>query len=291
MVEEPEPEPDTRTVGYFPGGAAPHQWQLPASWKRPGLYQLTYGLHFNMSLSASLTVVPMGNVTVVHAVPAGGAPILTVSLRPRDYIATTESVDTADRFQNLRQLSNVFKNNVTVPLLVHFQRSVGLVSQHEWRALPLELQLDILRRLPVRDVLRMRSTSREMRCRADDPLLWKDLVFRDFPAASASLRSVEPCADWKQLYAQLFRHRAAEREAEPVGVPLALPSQPWFDPPPLAPPIAGIIGGEYDRLPSLGFNPPLALPRTRLGSLLPAGRRRFGSQVAAPTIPGGMHFF
>ncbi|XP_043238562.1 F-box only protein 7-like [Amphibalanus amphitrite] len=291
----PEPPSHCRTAGYFPGGPpAPRRWHLPPGWKRPGLYQITYGLHFNMALTAVLSAVPMGNVMVVHAVPAGGAQIFSVTLRPRDFIAATESGETAERFQNLRQLSNTFKNGITVPLLVALQRSVGLVSPHEWRALPLELQLLVLRRLSAPDLLRMRCTSREMRLRADDPLLWRDLVCRDFPSESGSLSALEPSADWKALYIQLHRRRAELRrrpEWFPGAAPPPLPLPPvpsgWFEPAPMAPPIAGIIGGEYDRLPSLGFQPPLALPRARLDSLLPAGRRRFGSDPAAATFLGG----
>ena len=295
----PEPASHCRTAGYYPGGPAPpRHWHLPAGWKRPGLYQISYGLHFNMALSAVLTAVPMGNVMVVHAVPSGGAEIFSVTLRPLDYIAATESSDTADRFQNLRQLSNKFKNGVTVPLLVFLQRSVGLVSPHEWRALPLELQLLVLRRLSAPDLLRMRCTSREMRLRADEPLLWRDLVCRDFPAESGTFSALEPAADWKALYIQLHRRRAEARRrpewpsgATPPPLPVPLPAVPsiggWFEPAPMAPPIAGIIGGEYDRLPSLGFQPPLALPRARLDSLLPTGRKRFGSDPAVAMFFGG----
>lgn len=283
--------------------------------RRDGLMEARYRLcdeHLPVTDTVTVSAVRLGGVLAVHALLEHDRSLFTAQLRIAHYINrlgsregdTVTTLDSqqavnaaramiAGRFTHLRQLSSVFRSALVVPLLVQMRSARGQVSPYEWRALPYEIQLMIMRALPVRDLLSLGATGRQQQSRTSESLLWRWLVLRDFPRHRHTLADqLAPHSDWRQRYIELYqqrRRRALNQEPthllprigtlpfileEAIGWPelgsSAEGRDGWEVRSRAIPPLARVVnGGKYDRIPGLyGLDwtscstslPPLALP-------------------------------
>nr|XP_032828199.1 F-box only protein 7 [Petromyzon marinus]XP_032828200.1 F-box only protein 7 [Petromyzon marinus]XP_032828201.1 F-box only protein 7 [Petromyzon marinus] len=259
---------------------------LPRGWRRPGVYTLRYSHPLCHGATCNLTCIPMGQALVVNGCVNASGTTLSISalkLMPSAYVlgkGAAPAKEASHAYKALSLLSRTFKDHVAYPALALMRQALGLPCAVGLLALPVELQLQVLRLLPIPAVLAAAQACRALCLLGTDPSLWRSLYIRDFHQS----RIDKPGTDWKKLYIEQYQLKMrAQRERRNVLV------QPWpmQDPIPLAPnhprpPYPpGIIGGAYDVWPDFGLSGgpvgPLLQrqpPRWRFDPTDPSGSRR-----------------
>jgi len=217
-----------------------------------------------------LTCASLGPYIMVHGLAdsVSNREIYQCRLQPTDFVRGNVNLKVngaSSVYYNLQRLSRLIKDHVAYPLLSFMRATLGLPQLCGLMALPAEVKLMILGRLPVCCILNVSSTCRELRSLANDSTLWQHLVFRDF-----GKRVKEPNRSWKMEYVMLYQQKKAQEQIRnQVLVPPhelfppghGIGSQPFrgdtFPP--------GIIGGHSDLFPTLpfmpgGFNPTPGIP-------------------------------
>lgn len=233
---------------------------LPVDWKKGGTARIKYTHASCPGLTSSLTCTSLGPYVMVHGIvdSVSGSEIYQCRLQPTDFVRGNVDLKTSGAstvYYNLHRLSRLIKDQVAYPLLAFMRSALGLPQLCGLMALPAEVKLMVLGRLPVPSILNVASTCQEMRSLSNDPSLWQHLVFRDF-----GRKTKDQAKSWKMEYISLYR---AKRAHEKMRLQLLVP------PPALYPPghgietqpfrgdtfPPGIIGGHSDLYPNLPFMP------------------------------------
>ncbi|XP_031555875.1 F-box only protein 7-like isoform X2 [Actinia tenebrosa] len=196
----------------------------------------------------------------------------------------------ADVYRNLQRLSLSVKDQIAYPLLSSMRHELNLEEIYGFMALPAEVKLMVLCLLPVKCILNMSVTCRELHALADDHTLWQHLCFRDF-----GLLTKGKYSSWKTEYG---RHHKDVIEKERNRQILSQ-AQRYYDQPgiynpyaPFTPP--GILGGRHDLFPSVPYMPggiqpvPGSIPRP--GNLPRPRFDPFGPAPDMDIIPGSRRY-
>jgi len=108
-------------------------------------------------------------------------------------------------YQNLRTLSCLFKNHIAHRLLCKLLEESGGKSSATLIGLPNELKLRIAKFLPIRSLLELQLTCREIYNTLNDQLLWFHFCQRDFDATA--INSSPEAKDWPKVYRQLYSQK------------------------------------------------------------------------------------
>ncbi|PNW70915.1 hypothetical protein CHLRE_17g738800v5 [Chlamydomonas reinhardtii] len=174
------------------------------------------------------------------------------------------------------------KDGLGLPLLAAACRAAGVAAPVGLPALPMELQLAVLKKLKARDLVALGATCSYWHGLAYDDALWRPLYESEFAAAGAAAQSDQQLAaarGWAHVFGRRWQERVEARRRRQQF----RPAVPGWGPPPLAPlarpPFMppGTIGGDYDRLPAIGGG--MMLPGGGLPGGLPGGFG-FGGGVA-----------
>ncbi|KAK3751533.1 hypothetical protein QZH41_019427, partial [Actinostola sp. cb2023] len=158
----------------------------------------------------------------------------------------------ADVYKNLQRLSLAVKDQLAYPLLSSMRHELNLEEIYGFMALPTEVKLMVLCLLPVKDILNMSATCREIQAISSDHILWQHLCFRDFGLLTKGRYST-----WKMEYK---RHYKDIVERERNRQQFIIPGEGMYDPPGLFTPYSpfnppGMIGGRHDMFPNVPFMP------------------------------------
>ncbi|XP_026220013.1 F-box only protein 7 [Anabas testudineus] len=259
-------------TGFIPQGHEPKPSEMPAGWRTAGgVYKLQYTHPLCENSLAMVVAVCMGPVLVINATLKVNETVDTVRklcLSPSSYVTDEwPGESAAAAFRDLRKLSRVFKDQLAYPLIAAAREAMALPVAFGLAALPPELLLRVLRLLDVRSVVRLSSVCRHFNVATADSSLWRHLYRRDFSDPEPS-RSRD--TDWKELYKRSYKIHSEHRHVVRHRSLPPFPRNPRdiFSsvPPPLFPPVPGIIGGDYDQRPNLPHN---LLPRPRYDPIGP----------------------
>uniref|UniRef100_T1IWE7 F-box domain-containing protein n=1 Tax=Strigamia maritima TaxID=126957 RepID=T1IWE7_STRMM len=246
-------------AGFFPSMVRDDGNRVPASTKLGHVYRIPYCHTSCPNSTAVLTCVIMGPILSVNGSCASVN--FHYTLKPCHFVRNDYFNASAVHsvYQNLSKLSHQFKDTVVYPLLTAMQEEEGIPFSCGMMSLATEIKLLILSYLNVRSLLHMSEVCREFRTLADESALWKRLCFIDFPANMSQSFITETSISWKHKYRILYKSRKSNPKHVCSVFPYPPPAyhippfQGLFPPragfgPPLMPP--GILGGDYDRIPS-----------------------------------------
>eukprot|EP00092_Neocalanus_flemingeri_P036038 GFUD01039238.1.p1 GENE.GFUD01039238.1~~GFUD01039238.1.p1 ORF type:complete len:339 (+),score=52.44 GFUD01039238.1:374-1390(+) len=270
---------------------------LPENWKNSAGHSSRYFYPPGTEFDIILTVTSLGRLVKVHGTHISSKTNFSSSkIRPGDFV--TEK-DENFGMKNLRSLARLFKNEVGVPLLNSVKSQLGMAVTG-LLGLPPEISLKILQNLDVNSLVNLGKVSKHLNLISKEKNIWRKLFFRDFGSRSFAIKRFsfqlnhQESEDWLSVYKEEYSNQK-ERES----IRTRVPPPPLFPFPdfennpqnPLLPPMPGIVGGDYDRIP-FGRNPlqpPFSLPRPRFetpGPNFPGfGPRRGG--FGPPGFGGG----
>jgi len=273
---------------------------LPENWSTPAGLISRYFHPPASGEDVLLTVTSLGPVVKVHGSHSSSKSSFSMSrLKPDEFFAEKEG---NLEFKNLRRLARLFKNEVGVPLLNSVRMHLGFATTG-LVGMPPEILLKMLKHLDLKSLLRVKRVSKQLHLICTERNIWKQLFVRDYGSRSFAIRRFNNTLnnqdeeDWFKLYKEEYLNKKEQEESRS-----RLPPPPLFPFPdfenhpqnPLMPPIPGIVGGDYDRVP-FGRDPlrnPLGLPRPRFdppGPNFPGfGPRRGG--FGPPGFGGGGGF-
>ncbi|CAF1359598.1 unnamed protein product [Adineta steineri] len=139
-------------------------------------------------------------------------------------------------YHDLQNLSRSFKDNLANRLLCKLLEESGQRSSATLIGLPNEIKLRLAKYLPIKSLLALQATCRDIHNTLNDNLLWHDLCIRDFE--KAALVSIPHTPDsstngknWYKLYRIMYAQKQATLRHQ-------IKSSPFFHPPlfPLIPP-------------------------------------------------------
>jgi len=274
--------------------------RLPTSWKGPVGHVSRYSLGQNeMKSNIILTVTTLGHIVKVHGTHTTlKISFSTSKLKPDDYITVHEELQGKAKLKtkNVGQLARVFKNEVGVPLLNATRSHLGLPVSG-FQGLPEELALRILYLLPLHSLISFTAVCKQFNRLGCDASIWKRLFINNFGRNCSE--QAENGNDWRTRFKTIYMARKERNKLQQQNLPRP-PLFPFPDPGyggplnPLGPPVPGILGGEYDRLPGGGgvplfgghsLDPSNFFPRARFDPPGPSFPRRGGMNPFGP--PGG----
>ncbi|CAF0979372.1 unnamed protein product [Rotaria magnacalcarata] len=139
-------------------------------------------------------------------------------------------------YHDLRTLSRSFKDNLANRLLCKLLEESGQRSSATLIGLPNEIKLRLAKYLPIKSLLALQSTCRDIHNTLNDNLLWHDLCIRDFEKAALvsiphTSESLPQDKNWYKLYRIMYAQKQATLRHQ-------MKSSPFFHPTlfPLVPP-------------------------------------------------------
>lgn len=214
-------------------------------------------LHHTSLVASDFVVVasPTGDEAGTSAEAEGG-----VALLPGNGLRVGSAPGLELSAAAVRRLWRCLKDSAAFPMLLATYADAGLPPPAGLLALPEELKQAVLERLAAADLAALSGCCTELRHLASQDELWWPLAETEFPSISALTRSQAAHRGWKWAYALCLRERrqreAAARRQRRRMFALAVPHfgpRPPFYPPHAPGGIAGITGGDYDRLPQPAF--------------------------------------
>ncbi|KAI9562894.1 F-box only protein-like protein 7 [Daphnia sinensis] len=258
---------------------------LPDSWN---VVSETLRLNYKTGSKSPATIVlsSVGLLVIVYGIGSSLGKTLSLKLKPSEFMPPVGS-------KHLRQVCIDFKNEIAFPLYVHIEREANGTCPTYFSNLPPEISYNILQRLDSKSLCRLSMTCRLFKYLANQPSLWKKLVFTDF-GKTVSNRATFETINWKELYKDEFLIEKKQRETSKSirGYTTMPRSREIFFPSPFHSPqvypsvngvheFPGIMGGYSDLYPDLrGFEPPgrrqpfRNLPEGGVGFPRPLGRFR-----------------
>ncbi|CAF3103112.1 unnamed protein product, partial [Rotaria sp. Silwood2] len=154
-----------------------------------------------------------------------------------NYLYTQKQATTLNAafpYHNLRNLSRSFKDNLANRLLCKLLEESGQRSSATLIGLPNEIKLRLAKYLPIKSLLALQSTCRDIHNTLNDNLLWHDLCIRDFEKAVSIPHTPDSSTHGKNWY-KLYRIMYAQKQAT---LRHQIKSSPFFHPTlfPLVPP-------------------------------------------------------
>lgn len=142
---------------------------------------------------------PLGELVLINAFLTTIRTTFSVCIPLNKYIVAGENNENL-KFQELKDFTRIFKDNVITPLkskILHYYRyaSASLLG------LPPEILLEILLILPVNDVINIGKTCRRMNHFIKQERLWYFMCKRDFSQEHL------PTTNWRELYKSLYALR------------------------------------------------------------------------------------
>ncbi|UJR09741.1 hypothetical protein I4U23_013970 [Adineta vaga] len=131
-------------------------------------------------------------------------------------------------YHDLQNLSRSFKDNLANRLLCKLLEESGQRSSATLVGLPNEIKLRLAKYLPIKSLLALQATCRDIHNTLNDNLLWHDLCIRDFEkAALVSIpHTPDSSANEKNWY-KLYRIMYAQKQPAPR---YQIKSSPFFHP-------------------------------------------------------------
>ncbi|XP_072528534.1 F-box only protein 7 isoform X2 [Salminus brasiliensis] len=276
-------------TGFLPQGCDVRAGEMPGGWRTAGgVYRLQYTHPHCENSLVSVVAVPMGQTLVINAILKTSSSLENARklvLKPEAYVTEAWTGNAGTAYREMQKLSRVFKDQLAYPLIATAREALGLPALFGLAVLPPELLLRILRLLDINSVLSVSAVCTHLHSSAQDPMLWRHLLHRDFRVC-IRLDSEHRDTDWKELYKRRYKQKKdlsrCRMRCYPYPMPPIYPLTPVPTPPvpfPLHPP--GIIGGEYDErlsipqgiFPRPRYDPIGPLPGHEPGMGMPFGRR------------------
>jgi len=245
---------------------------LPENWKTPAGHTSRYFYPPNSDSDVILTITSLGPIVKIHGTHTSSKSTFSTSkIKPTEFITEKEG---KFEFKNLKRMARVFKNEVGVPLLNSVRTHLGFATTG-LLGVPPEISLKILKYLDVQSLLRVARVSKQMGWVCKEKNIWKQIFLRDFGSRSFVIRRFTNTLnnseeeDWLSLYKEHYLNKKEQESSRSrVPPPPLFPFPDFENNPqnPLMPPMPGIVGGDYDRIP-FGRDPlrdPFSLPRPRI---------------------------
>jgi len=229
----------------------------PPGWKSPLGHSVRYHYPPDTEDNVVLTLTTLGPVLKV----------LGTHTAAKVSFSTVKVKQGFESPEKLSLLARTFKTEVGGPLLNVARERLGLPLKG-FLGLPPELLLRILSKVDALSLCRLARVSKNLNLLARDQALWKMRYLKDFGERNFKIKEFnrtlehkgEP-EDWREVYREQHVSKLErERELKKLDTHLLpnprAPLFPFPDPTapidPLRPPIPGMIGGDYDRIPLFG---------------------------------------
>jgi len=256
---------------------------VPPNWKNAAGHTSRYFYPPGVDYDVVLTVTSLGSVVKIHGTQTSTKSTFSTSskIKVADFITQTDGIKLG--FKNLRRLARLFKNEVGVPLLNSSKAHLGLATTG-LLGTPPEISLKIFQNLDLKSLLNIGKVCKQLNCISKEKNIWKMLFLRDFGSRSLAIKRFsntlnnQEVEDWFLLYKEKYLAKQEQDRSRSRVPPLPLFPFPDFEnnpQNPLVPPMPGIVGGDYDRIP-FGGNP-----------LLPHNFPRPRFDPPGPNFPGG----
>ncbi|KAK3610910.1 hypothetical protein CHS0354_018816 [Potamilus streckersoni] len=239
------------------------------TWKHPGCYKFQYTYPWCEEGTVSLTVIPAGNLVVVHGKVKSPSEVKSwqCKLKVDDFVRCVTS-GCIHCYKSLSKLSAVFKDSIALPLLNDLRSSVGKPEAYGFLALTQEVKSKIISFLDVKSTVIVSEVNNELLMLSRDPYIWRRHYLREFKNRSDNSLS----QDWYKLYKEqhLLRkeHKKQLKQIVFIEPPYFQPVPMPYFPAPWRPPGPGFIGGDYDLFPNFSGPIPM-LPRPRFDPMGP----------------------
>jgi len=271
---------------------------LPENWKTPAGYISRYSYNQSTEFDVILTVTSLGPFLKTHGSHTSSKSSFSASkIKMDDFLVEK---DGKTKLKNIRHLARLFKNEVGVPLLNSVRSHLGLPTSG-LEGMPPEITLKMLKKLDLKSLLRMSAVCKQFNAISKEKSIWKHIFIRDFGSRSFKIKEFQNQLnnennDWFSLYKEEYLNKKEQEESRSrVPPPPLFPFPDFENNPqnPLMPPMPGIVGGDYDRIP-FGRDPlrnPFNLPRPRFDPPGPGfGPGRGGGGGFGPPGFGGGGF-
>lgn len=196
-------------------------------------------------------------------------------------------------FCDVFELWKQVKDNLSLPLLTCMCEKAGLLPPASLLLLPTELKIKVLEYLPPKSLATIGCVCSELKFLAATDELWK-VRFKETFGWPESGRAPGG-RGWKSAFARESARRARReeerREAERQLRADVFPSL-LMRPPPMNPHFPGLLGGDYDRFPTLGGGGgggfrPRGLPGEFWSACFPAAGPGEPDRLMLPNPAGG----
>ncbi|CAF0884604.1 unnamed protein product [Adineta ricciae] len=138
------------------------------------------------------------------------------------------ALDAVLPYHDLQHLSRSFKDNLANRLLCKLLEESGQRSSATLIGLPNEIKLRLAKYLPIKSLLALQATCRDIHNTLNDNLLWHDLCVRDFEkAALVSIPQTSDNAANEKNWQKLYRIMYAQKQPTPRH---QIKSSPFFHP-------------------------------------------------------------
>jgi len=269
---------------------------LPENWKSPAGYISRYSYNQSTEVDVILTVTSLGPFLKTHGSHTSSKSSFSSSkIKMDDFLVETE---VKTKLKNIRHLARLFKNEVGVPLLNSVRSHLGLPTSG-LEGMPPEISLKMLKKLDIKTLVRMSAVCKQFNAISKEKSIWKHIFIRDFGSRSFKIKEFQnqlnnENKDWFSLYKEEYLSKKEQEESRSrVPPPPLFPFPDFENNPqnPLMPPMPGIVGGDYDRIP-FGRDPlrnPFNLPRPRFDPPGPGfgGGSGGGGRFGPPGFDGG----
>jgi len=270
---------------------------VPENWKSPAGYISRYSYNQSSEFDVILTVTSLGPFLKSHGCHTSSKSSFSSSkIKMDDFLVEKEG---KIRLKNIRHLARLFKNEVGVPLLNSVRSHLGLPTSG-LEGMPPEISLKMLKIMDLKTLVRMSAVCKQFNAISKEKCIWKHIFIRDFGSRSYKIKEFQnrlnnENEDWFSLYKEEYLNKKEREESRSrVPPPPLFPFPDFENNPqnPLMPPMPGIVGGDYDRIP-FGRDPlrnPLNLPRPRFDPPGPGfgqGRRGGDGGFGPPGFGGG----
>jgi len=271
---------------------------LPENWKTPAGYISKYFYSPSKDFDVTLTVTSLGPFLKAHGSHASSRSTFSTSnMKSKEFLVDQEG---KIKLKNIRHLARLFKNEVGVPLLNSVRTHLGLVTTG-FVGMPPEISLKILKKMDVKTLVTVSKICKQLNSLCKEKSIWKHFFIRDFGPRSFKIKEFNNLLknedeDWLCLYKEEYLNKKDQEESRSrVAPPPLFPFPDYENNPqnPLMPPMPGIVGGDYDRIP-FGRDPlrnPLGFPRPRFDPPGPGfpgfGPRHGGGFDGPPGFGGG----
>ncbi|CAF1551386.1 unnamed protein product [Didymodactylos carnosus] len=196
---------------------ADNEYDLTSSKKSDTFYVIRY--HHKLcgeeNLCCSLAIMKTDTLVTVDGVinsisQACGKLLLKIS----NYLYTQKEMSALQiqfPYHDLRNLSCLFKDNISNKLLCRLLEESGQTCTASLAGLPNEIKLRLVKYLPLKSLLALKSACRGFHTTMSDNLLWQYLCNRDFDkTAIMSISQTDTTAgDWYQRYKTLYIQKQA----------------------------------------------------------------------------------
>lgn len=217
-------------IGFHPVGVANdiENHVLPENWKSQDIYKLSYYHESCCDIIAEIIGVKVSPFLAIFAKVKNGQKTnpneYNLHLLVKDYIRNGSSSD-KPKYYNLPKLSQTFKDNIGLRLIMECQEEAGMIPNVGFSSLLTEVKMHILSYLDAESLLKVGHVNKELNELANQEIFWKKRYICDFPNLHFEFNR-DDC-DYKLMYRKAYLDRKKQQKVRSRFVAVIPHVGPW----------------------------------------------------------------